>query len=37
MYNYGLIKFKKFGSPELGYLYAIEEYRDIPFEIKRVY
>ena len=37
MYNYGLIKFKKFGTDELGYLSAIEEMRDIPFHIKRVY
>jgi len=37
LYNYGLIKFKKFGSEELGYLSAIEESRDIPFDIKRVY
>ena len=37
MYNYGLIKFKKFGTDELGYLSAIEEMRDIPLHIKRVY
>lgn len=37
LYNYGLIKFKKMGTNELGYLSAIEEMRDIPFSIKRVY
>lgn len=37
MYNYGLLKFKKFGRKEFGYLSAIEEMRDIPFLIKRVY
>ena len=40
MYNSGLLKFKKIGSPsnkEFGYLTPIEEMEEIPFTIKRIY
>jgi dTDP-4-dehydrorhamnose 3,5-epimerase-like enzyme len=32
-----LIEFPAFGSPDIGYLTAVESTRNVPFEIKRVY
>lgn len=40
MYNSGLLKFKKIGSPsnkEFGYLTPVETMEEIPFAIKRIY
>ncbi len=40
MYNTGLLKFRKIGSPsnkEFGYLTPLEFTEEIPFEVKRIY
>lgn len=40
MYNCGLLKFRKIGSPsrtEWGYLTPIESSQEIPFDVKRIY
>lgn len=37
MKNYGFIDFKSHGNKDIGYLTALEQKQNIPFEIKRVY
>ena len=40
MYNSGLLKFRKIGSPskpEWGFLTPIESMQEIPFDVKRIY
>ena len=37
MKNYRIINFKKIGNIDVGYLTALEENREIPFNIRRVY
>ena len=37
MKNYRIINFKKIGNIDVGYLTALEENSEIPFNIRRVY
>ena len=37
MKNFQLINFKKIGDSNIGFLTALEENREIPFNIKRIY
>ena len=37
MKNYRIVNFKKIGNTDVGYLTALEENREIPFNIRRVY
>lgn len=37
MKNFRIINFKKIGNSDVGFLIALEENREIPFNIKRIY